>query len=279
VQAWVNHLDGQMSAASVAKVYRLLSSSLRAAVKYKRLAVSPCHGIELPHIPPPDERFLTRGEVDAALHFMREPYRTAAVILVGTGMRFGEMAGLHRSRIDWAAQAIDVHETWDGELIKAYPKGRKKRRVPMPSWVADAILALPGEDRGACKLPHKDRKRCASDLVIRGPLGAPLNAHNMLQRHWADALRRAGLEHARQHDLRHTTASWLAQAGRSMTEIAAVLGHAETAVTARYAHLAGTHMDAVRNVMENAAPDSHAISAPFSDLAVILPSASSADVS
>jgi integrase len=77
-----------------------------------------------------------------------------------------------------------------------------------------------------------------------------MNAHNMLQRHWAPALARAGLDHARQHDLRHTTASWLAQDGRSMTEIAAILGHSETTVTARYAHLAGTHMDAVRLSLE-----------------------------
>lgn len=264
VQAWVNELAGQMAPGSVAKVYGLLASSLKAAVKYKRLPFNPCQGVELPHPPPPDERFLTREEVDEALHHMIEPYRTGAILLVGTGMRFGEMAGLHRSRVLYEARAIDVFETWDGTTMKAYPKGRKKRRVPMPSWVAEALLELDQTDRGACGLPHGDRRKCRSDLIIRGPLGAPLDAHNMLQRHWLPALEKAKLPRARQHDLRHTTASWLIQAGRSMTEVAAVLGHSETAVTARYAHLAGTHMEAVRRVLEGH-PTGHAPYQPHSD--------------
>ncbi|HET6868927.1 MAG TPA: site-specific integrase, partial [Solirubrobacteraceae bacterium] len=221
----------------------------KAAVKHDRLPVSPCQEIELPQTPPPDERFLSRAEFDTVAFHLAEPYRTAAILLVGTGMRFGEMAGLHWHRVDLEALTIDVHETWDGERVKAYPKGRRKRRVPVPSWVADALLPYASDQRG-CGLPHADGKRCRSDLVLRGPAGAPLNARNMLRRHWGPALRRAGLDHARQHDLRHTTASWLIQAGCSLTEVAAILGHTETAVTARYAHLAGKHMDRVRAVLE-----------------------------
>lgn len=250
VQAWVNELDQEMGAASVAKVYQLLAASLKAAVRSHQLGVNPCHDVQLPTIPPSDERFLTREEFDAVIGFMTEPYRTAAIILVGTGMRFGEMAGLHRHRIDWQAAAIDVHETWDGERIKAYPKGRRKRRVPMVSWVEEAILTLPVSAVRRCGLPHARNSRCGSPLLVVGPNGAPLNARNMLRRHWGPAVARAGLEHARQHDLRHGTASWLAQSGRSMTEIAAILGHAETTVTARYAHLADTHMDGVRDALE-----------------------------
>lgn len=255
VQTWVNHeLSRNMSPASVAKVYRLLSSSLKAAVRYKKLAVSPCVDIELPTVPPSDERFLTRGEVDAVLYHLDEPYRTAAILLVGTGMRFGEMAGLHWHRVDEMAKALDVHETWDGLAIKAYPKGRKKRRVPVPSWVFDALPERTGDQ--TCGLDHARGTRCRSGLVVVGPMGAPMRANNMLRRHWAPAMAKAGLDPARQHDLRHSYASWLVQAGRSMSEIAEVLGHSETTVTARYAHLAGTHMDAVRAVMDGMGPES-----------------------
>lgn len=253
VQAWVNELASAMSAASVEKVYGLFRSSMKAAVKYKRVPVSPCVNIELPHVPPSDERFLTRAEFDHIAHYLTEPYRTAAVVLVGTGLRFGEMAGLHLNRIDWENMQLDVVEAWDGAGMKAYPKGRRKRTVPLASWVGDALLALPRVERRGCGLPHDGRKRCTSDVVFRGPLGAPLDARNMLRRHWAPAVARAGLEHARQHDLRHTTASWLIQGGCTLTEVAAILGHSETAVTARYAHLGGTHMATVRAVLEGAA--------------------------
>lgn len=253
VQRWVNGLADEMAPASVEKVYRLFSVSMKEAARHGRVGVNPCRDINLPTIPPSDERFLTRAEFDAVVHFIREPYRTAYIVLVGTGMRFGEMAGLHHARVDWVGQTITVHETWDGARVKAYPKGRRKRTVPMASWVAEAVGNLGASTARSCGLQHARGSRCTSGLVVAGPLGAPLNARNMLRRHWAPAVRLAGLDHTRQHDLRHTTASWLAQSGRSMTEVAAILGHSETSVSARYAHLAGTHMDAVRAALESRA--------------------------
>jgi site-specific recombinase XerD len=41
----------------------------------------------------------------------------------------------------------------------------------------------------------------------------------------------------RWHDLRHSCASFLAQQGATLLEIASVLGHRSTVVTRRYAHL------------------------------------------
>jgi integrase len=254
VQVWVNDLAEQMAPASVAKVYYLFSASMKAAVKHGRLAASPCRDVELPRQLPSDERFLTREEFDRAAFFLVEPYRTAAIVLVGTGMRFGEMAGLHQHRIRFDDQVIDVHETWDGERVKAYPKGRLKRRVPMPSWVATALeqtMQPPGRN---CGLPHVRGNACRSSLALLGPHGAPLDARNMLRRHWARAVDLAGLEHARQHDLRHSFASWLVQAGRPLHEIAEVLGHTDAAVSRRYAHLANTHLDAVRAALEGGRP-------------------------
>jgi integrase len=250
VQVWVNDLADQMAPASVEKVYYLFSASMKSAVKHGRLALSPCRDVELPPLLPPDERFLTREEFDRAAYFLGEPYRTAAIVLVGTGMRFGEMAGLHQHRIHFDARTIDVHETWDGQRVKAYPKGRRKRTVPMPSWAAAALEATMQPRARSCGLPHVRGNACRSGLALLGPQGAPLNAHNMLQRHWARALADAGIDHARQHDLRHSFASWLVQAGRPLHEIAEVLGQTDVSVTRRYAHLANTHLDAVRDVLE-----------------------------
>lgn len=254
VQTWVNELEESMGPASVAKVYHLLSASLRAAVRYKRLAVSPCVDIEIPEPPPGGERFLTRAEFDAAAFFLTSPYREAAIGLVGTGMRFGEMAGLHWSRIDHMAESIDIVETWTGSEVKPYPKGGSLsyRRVPLPSWLAEALPEDPGVR--SCGLQHRKGSRCRSGLVFTGPRGAPLDHRNMLRRHWLPALQRAGVDRARQHDLRHTYASWLAQDGVSMTVIAELLGQSETSVTARYVHLAGTHMADVRSILEGRAP-------------------------
>lgn len=51
------------------------------------------------------------------------------------------------------------------------------------------------------------------------------------------ARKKAGLEHVRFHDLRHTYASWLIQGGAMPTAVRDLLGHSSLAVTSRYSHL------------------------------------------
>jgi len=62
----------------------------------------------------------------------------------------------------------------------------------------------------------------------------------------------AEVSNFRFHDLRHTTASYLAQSGASLLEIADVLGHKQISVTKRYAHLCIDHKEKLINsVMSN----------------------------
>jgi integrase len=58
---------------------------------------------------------------------------------------------------------------------------------------------------------------------------------------WEQARTRAGLEDFRFHDLRHSTASYLAMSGASLVEIAEVLGHKTLQMVRRYAHLSEAH--------------------------------------
>jgi len=59
------------------------------------------------------------------------------------------------------------------------------------------------------------------------------------------ALRAAGVEDFRWHDLRHSCASYLAMNGASLAEIAEVLGHKTLSMVKRYAHLSEAHTSAV----------------------------------
>jgi len=54
---------------------------------------------------------------------------------------------------------------------------------------------------------------------------------------WDSARQRAGLDYVRIHDLRHSFASFLVNAGRSLYEVQELLGHADSRTTTRYAHL------------------------------------------
>lgn len=78
------------------------------------------------------------------------------------------------------------------------------------------------------------------------PLAAPKIT---LQRAVQRARRRAGLENVRIHDLRHSAASEMINAGVDLYTVGAVLGHKDPRSTKRYAHLAtSTLAEAVRKI-------------------------------
>jgi integrase len=64
---------------------------------------------------------------------------------------------------------------------------------------------------------------------------------------WKKALNQENIDNFRFHDLRHTCASYLAQSGASLLEIAEVLGHKEIQMTKRYSHLCIDHKSKLIN--------------------------------
>lgn len=265
VQLWVNELANTehigssdeeprfLSASYVARIYNLFQSSMTMAVEDEDVPLlrTPCRGIELPTPGDGHERFLTRGEFDLIAHHLNEPYKTAAAILVGTGMRFGEFAGLHWSNVHLEDGRIDIHAQWDDDAgaIKPYTKGKKRRSVPIPDWlypVLQAQIDRQGEPARSCGLPHSGTVRCRSGLVQPAVRGGPFDNKNFGRRQWSTAVTLAGVDHVRLHDLRHTYISWLVQEGVSLAEVQLLAGHGSITTTMKYAHLAPGASDQAR---------------------------------
>lgn len=59
----------------------------------------------------------------------------------------------------------------------------------------------------------------------------------MLRTVWEHARQTVGRPDPRFHDLQHSYASMLAQAGESMTTVRDLLGHSSLIVTSRYSHM------------------------------------------
>lgn len=59
---------------------------------------------------------------------------------------------------------------------------------------------------------------------------------------WQKALKRAGIENFRWHDLRHTWASWHVQSGTSLQELQQLGGWSSFDMVLRYAHLSSDHL-------------------------------------
>ena len=200
------------------------------------------------------ERYLTKEEFAAvADELPTTGDQLVAFVLAYTGLRWGEMSGLHSNRLDLDRGLLRVVETFDEKSgnVKAYPKGKRIRDVPIPGWLVERLAELPTPKRGArCGLEHVDgngnliRNACRAGLVLTTGSGTVMRNSNWADT-WREAVERAGIGHCRPHDLRHGYASWLIQSGVPLAEVGRLMGHVSTATTARYAHLAATPTDAV----------------------------------
>lgn len=77
----------------------------------------------------------------------------------------------------------------------------------------------------------------------------PLNTANFYHRVWLPAVRHAGIDHLRWHDLRHCGASRLAESGANASTLAEFLRHAGLSLVRRYAHLSQPHLKAAAELV------------------------------
>lgn len=249
VKAWAVQLRRTgISPATVQRIVHLFSASLNAAVDAEVLEVNPAARIKLPKGAVEQERFLTHDEYQAVrAELASTGDQLMTDVLVNTGIRWSELAGLHWSRVDLARATVAVVEEFvevDGKM-KPYPKGKKARRVPLvPELVVALTEHLKDTGKGtSCGVDHTTGI-CRSGLVFTTPTGRPLRNSNWSPG-WRQAVEDSGVGHVRIHDLRHTYASWLLQQGIPLAEVGRLLGHISTQTTAKYAHLAESPSAAV----------------------------------
>lgn len=242
IKAWVVQLRKQgLAPETVKRCVHLLSASLNAAVDEQVIDSNPAARLKLPGGEQAQERYLERSEYEAIranLPTTRDQF--IADLLVYTGLRWGELAGHHRNRLDLASGQLRVVETYDEKngLVKPYPKGRSVRDVPLLPGLVDELSALTYE-ASTCPAPHKIG-HCRAPLTLTSAEGGVLRNSNWAARVWRPAVEASDVGHVRVHDLRHTYASWLLQGGRTLAEVGKLLGHVSPVTTQRYAHLART---------------------------------------
>jgi integrase len=207
--------------ASINRYLAVLSHAFTVAVQeWAWVEDNPVLKVTKPTEPRGRVRFLADEERDRLLSACRESSNPwlfrAVVVALSTGMRKGELMGLEWKDVDLQAGRITLHETKNGET----------RVVPL----AGPALALLRE--------HGKVRRMDTPLLFPGSRkGSPID----LRTPWETALKRAGIEDFHWHDLRHSTASYLAMNGASLAEIAEVLGHKTLGMVKRYAHLSEAH--------------------------------------
>lgn len=227
VAAWVKEMQragvGEWTAAGA---LHLLAAMLEAAVDEGLLAANPARGVNAPAPPRRAPRWFTRDQAAALLAALDEPWRLLVDVDLHLGLRWGELAGLHGSEVDWLRGRLWVVRVLTRTGLRDYPKSRRSyREVPIPPRLLEQLSRhMGGRDRDG--------------LVFTAPAGGPLDESRFRRRVWYPALARAGAPPWPPHTMRHTAASWLVQAGVPLYDVQRLLGHEDSRTTERYAHLA-----------------------------------------
>ncbi len=230
VVRWVAELSARRAPATVRKAFGLLASSLEAAVEEGLIVRSPCRGVALPKLRRSPMRILDTGELEQLVGAVDAQYRAMVLTAAYTGLRFGELAGLHRDAADVARGVVRVEETLQevsGEFHLGEPKSRASRRsVALPEFLCGVL------DRHLADFPDP------SGLVFTAPRGGPIHRVNFRRRVWLPAVDDSVGRPCRFHDLRHTHAAILIREGVHAKVIQERLGHSSITTTLdTYGHL------------------------------------------
>ena len=224
--------------ATVVRYMAALSHAFTVAVnEWGWLDDTPMRKVKKPALPRGRVRFLSddavgpngekidgeRTRLLKACEESKNPHLYPVVVLaLSTGMRQGEILGLTWDDVDLHQCRATLHETKNGE-----------RRVVPLSGKALELLQAKAKARAEEKV-----RRIDTDLLFPGKNPKqPMD----LRAPWEAAVKKAGIEDFRFHDLRHSAASYLAMNGASLAEIAEVLGHKTLQMVKRYSHLSEAH--------------------------------------
>jgi integrase len=131
-------------------------------------------------------------------------------MLILTGARKREVLDARWEDFDYERRLWRIHTTKHG----------KPRFVPLSDGVINLLESVPHHD---CEWAFPNPKT--------------LKPYVSIYYSWDSARCEARLEDVRVHDLRHSYASFLVNAGRSLYEVQRLLGHTQIKTTQRYAHL------------------------------------------
>ena len=120
-------------------------------------------------------------------------------------------------------------------MERGFPKNASRRTVGLPQWAVSALKSHRKrqlEEKLGAGGSYED-----SGLVFATAKGTPLDAQNVVNRHFKPLLRRAGLPDIRWHDLRHSCFTLLLSRGVHPKFVQHLAGHASIQLTLdRYSH-------------------------------------------
>ncbi len=222
---------GKVKPKTIRGFYGTLKTALKQAVAWGLLGVDPTAGLRTPRVPKQKREVLTAEELVRLLDAARAyKYHLVIRLLALVGARLGEILGLKWSDIDFKKETLTIMRSADSRnrVLKDDTKTEASPRTIRLDAETLTLLAAFKNERRVVSLKDSSLIFNYEGRVVR---------EDAIRRTMNYALKKAGLEHKRIHDLRHGAGSILLDGGQSLAAVSAFLGHSSTATTAAvYAH-------------------------------------------
>lgn len=234
---------GPLSPGYVRRIYAVFSTSIKGALDEEILTASPCVGVRLPATQKRAKTYVASDEVDVIAPTMKSYYADAVEFLLETGLRPGELAGLHSHRIDWKRKVLTVAETYvyRKKQIRGWPKDGDTRTIPLTDKAIEILRRrLAGRDLNEpCGAEHMHGVKCAHPLVFLGQRGAVMSRET-LNIQLRQAAQRTDTEAKSGYAFRRGFATRLAEGGLDAFALAEVMGHEDINLSREYVQQAAT---------------------------------------
>ena len=235
-------LEGDLSPTTVRHIHATLHRAFQQAVRWGVVARNVADLVDAPRraqhqmvaLSPEQARTLLEAAAGDRLEALY-------VLAVTTGMREGELLGLHWKDVDMETATLQVRtivqRTKVAGLAFSEPKTASSRRQVALAGMAIAALrrrkVMQAEERLKAGPDWQD-----NDLVFPNTLGKPMEATNLLHRSFKPLLEKAGLPPMRFHGLRHTAATIYLRKRVPAKVVSEMLGHSNIGITLQvYSHV------------------------------------------
>lgn len=238
VQPWVDSLVRRGYKPNyVRSIIRPLRASINAAVDQEILTASPCAGIKLPRPPKGAKPFVSTRDQAKLAPELNARFVDAMDFMLETGVRPGELAGLHADKLDLDDGWMTVADVYvqRRKMIRTHPKDGDRRDVPLSAKAVEILRRQLGDRdlTGGCGIEHMDGKPCKSVLVWLNVRGGVLHP-NLLGRRMRAASAEAEIESRTGYAARRGFATRAIEGGADVFTVKAIMGHADLDQLAEY---------------------------------------------
>ncbi len=155
------------------------------------------------------------------------PYHDYVMLAALLSARSSEVAGLRVGDVHWDENIVWINrQTYPGKggLVDKATKGRERRPVPILKPLIPVLQRL-------------TEGRAADERLLLGPRGGVLTTATVRDATgWDTLVQRLQLPDLTRHGLRHTGATWMADAGVPLHVLQRILGHKSIETTKLYLH-------------------------------------------